>query len=181
MKTDKEGNPDQSKSRIVVLGNHKDKLWNKSQRYAPVLQYSSLRLLVSKAVGDRRVLHQGDCKHAFCNATLPDNDRLTVRPPVGDPGYDKDEYWYLKKTLYGLRRSPHHWYNAFTKVLTEMGLKASVHDPCPFDGIIDPQDDPTNPASVIADLSTTQTMERRASSSLCRHIRRRLCVLLGRS
>ena len=34
VKTDNKGNPDRSKSRIVVLGNHEDKLW-KSQRYAP--------------------------------------------------------------------------------------------------------------------------------------------------
>ena len=92
VKSDKDGHPDRSKSRIVVLGNHEDKLWDKSQRYAPVLQYSSLRLLVSKTIGDRRVLQQGDCKNAFCNATLPEDERLAVRPPAGDPGYDKDEY-----------------------------------------------------------------------------------------
>ena len=38
-----------------------------------------------------------------------------------------------------------------------MGLKVSVHDPCLFDGIVDPQDDPTDPASLITDLFTTQT------------------------
>ena len=94
VKTDKEGNPDRSKSCIVVLGNHEDTLWNKSQRYAPVLQYSSLCMLVSKAVSDRRVLQQGNCKNAFCNAILPEDERLAVRPPAGDPGYAKDEYWF---------------------------------------------------------------------------------------
>jgi hypothetical protein len=155
VKSDKDGNPDRSKSRIIVLGNHEDKLWNKSQRYAPVLQYSSLRLLVLKAVGDCRVLQQGNCKNEFCNATLPENERLAVCPPAGDPRYDKDEFWYLKKTLYGLRRSPHHWYNAFTEVLTSMGLKASVHDPCLFNGVVDPQVDPQDPTSVLADVSAT--------------------------
>ena len=97
---DKEGNPDRSKLRIIVLDNHKDRIYDKSKRYAPVLQYSSLWLLVLKSVGDKRVLQQGDCKNAFCNTTLPNDERITVRPPVGDPGYDKDEYWLLNKTLY---------------------------------------------------------------------------------
>ena len=85
VKTDKNGDPDRSKSRITILGNHENKLWAKSQHYAPVLQYSSLYLFVFKAVGNRRVLQQGDCKNTFYNATLPDNERLAVRPPVGDP------------------------------------------------------------------------------------------------
>ena len=56
VKTDKDGKPNRAKSRIVVLGNYEDRYYNKSQRYAPVLKYSSLRLLTSKAVGDKRVL-----------------------------------------------------------------------------------------------------------------------------
>ena len=90
IKHDKNGKPDRAKSRIVVLGNYEERVYSKSDRYAPVLKYSSLRLLTSKAVGDRRVLQQADCKNAFCNAILPDNERMAVRPPVGDPGYDKD-------------------------------------------------------------------------------------------
>ena len=56
VKTNKDDKPDRSKSRIVVLGNYEDRIYDKSKRYAPVLQYPSLQLLVSKAVSDRRVL-----------------------------------------------------------------------------------------------------------------------------
>ena len=76
-----------------------------------MLKYSSLRLLTSKAVGDKRILQQGDCKNTFCNATLPDNDVAVKRPLIGDPDFQEDAYWLLKKTLYGIRQSPHHWYN----------------------------------------------------------------------
>jgi hypothetical protein len=140
-KPDKDGKPHRAKSRIVVLGNHEDRYWSKSQRYAPVLKYTSLRLLASKAVECKRILQRGDCKNAFCQAYLPDDECTVVRPPVGDPGYAKDEYWLLKKTLYGLRRSPHHWYNMFTKILTEMGLKPSPHDPCVYTGVVNPGED----------------------------------------
>jgi hypothetical protein len=134
IKNDKDGNPCRAKSRIVVLGNYEDRYYSKSQKYAPVLKYSSLRLLTSKAVEHKRILQQGDCNNAFCHAKLPPDEQCAVRPPPGDPGYSKDEYWLLNKTLYGLRRSPHHWYNMFTKALRDMGLQQSVHDPCLFAG-----------------------------------------------
>eukprot|EP00956_Cyclotella_meneghiniana_P038057 scaffold148302_cov51-Cyclotella_meneghiniana.AAC.2 len=149
IKHDKDGNPVRAKSRIVVLGNHEDRIYDKSEKYAPVLKYSSLRLLVAKAVRAKRVLQQGDCKNAFCNAELPDDELTVVRPPVGDPGYAKDEYWFLKKTLYGLRRSPHHWYNMITDILKDIGLTPSPHDPCLFSGVVhstSPSPNPSNPS-----------------------------------
>merc|ERR1712197_61740 len=104
--------------------------YSKSQRCVPVLKYSLLRLLTSLSVGDRCTLKQGDCKNAFCNAELPDDKRMVVRPPVGDPAYHKDEFWLLRKTLYGLRRSRRHWYNMFTSVLRKIGLTPLAHSPC---------------------------------------------------
>lgn len=41
VKPDRDGKPHRAKSRIVVLGNHEDRLFSKSKRYAPVLQYDS--------------------------------------------------------------------------------------------------------------------------------------------
>jgi hypothetical protein len=109
IKHDKDGNPLRAKSRIVVLGIFEDRVYDKSQQYAPVLKYSSLHLLLAKAVRAKRVLQQGDCKNAFCNAKLPENELTVVQPPAGDPANQTDEFWLLKKTLYGLRRSPHHY------------------------------------------------------------------------
>jgi hypothetical protein len=115
VKPDKEGNPLRAKSREVVLGNFEDCYYTKSQHYMPVLKYSSLHLLCSKAIGDKRILQQGDCKNAFCHASLPADELTVVQPPVGDPGYSKDEYLLLNRTLYGLWCSPHHWFNMFTR------------------------------------------------------------------
>ena len=103
MKNDEDVKPLRAKSRIVVVGNFEDRLYQKSQRYAPVLKYSSLRLLIAKSLGDKCILQQGDFKKAFCNATLPDDEVTVIRPPIGDPDFQEDEYWLLKKTLYGIR------------------------------------------------------------------------------
>ncbi len=58
-----------------------------------------------------------------------------IRPPLGDPDAKPGEYWLLNKTLYGLRRSPKHWYNMASSALLDMGLTQSTHDPCLFHGV----------------------------------------------
>ena len=78
VKLDKDGRPSRAKSRIVVLGNFEDRYYEKNQKYAPVLRHSALRLLVSKAIEDKRILQQGDCKNAFCQEILPDDERMAI-------------------------------------------------------------------------------------------------------
>ncbi len=99
-----------AKSRIVVLGNRESRDCSKSDCFAPVLWFDSLRFLVSLSTQHRWPLTQGDCKNAFCQGILLPEETTIVRPPSGDPDASKDEYWLLLKTLYGLCRSPHHWY-----------------------------------------------------------------------
>ena len=106
IKRDEHLAPDRAKSHIVALGNLKNRVWQKNKKIAPVLQYSSLRLLTSMAVENCRRLKQGDCKNAFCNARLPDDKTTIIKPPSGDPDAKKDVFWLLQKTLYGLGRSP---------------------------------------------------------------------------
>ena len=40
----------------------------------------------------------------------------------------------MKKTLYGLRRSPQHWYKLASSALQEVGLTPCPHEPCLFTG-----------------------------------------------
>ena len=134
----------QAKSRIIVLGNHEDCLWSKSDRFTPVLCKDSLRFLISIAVQKRRALHQGDCKNAFCQGILPPEETSIVRPPSGNPDADPQEYWLLLKTLYGLRCSPRHWYDKINAILISIGLNPSLEDPCLYSGFIQ---DPSDPAS----------------------------------
>ena len=92
VKNHKYGKPLRAKSRIVVLENFEDRLYQKSQRYAQILKYISLRLLIAKAVGYKIILQKGDCKNALCNSTLPSNEVTVIRPPIGDPSFQEYEY-----------------------------------------------------------------------------------------
>jgi hypothetical protein len=50
--------------------------------------------------------------------------------------------------LYGLRRSPRHWYEKFNKILLSIGLTPSLEDPCLFTGFIH---SPNNPSGRVYD------------------------------
>ena len=132
VKKDKEGNPVRAKSRIVVLGNHENRVWTREDRYAPVLSSSAARLLVSMAVDDGCYLKQGDCKNAFCQPELPDDELCIVRPPIGCPNTKKGTYWKLNKTLYGLSRSAHHWYTLMDNLLKDIGFESMGQDRCVY-------------------------------------------------
>ena len=144
IKKDENLRPLRAKSRIVVLGNHEERVWKKSEKFAPVLRQDSLRFLTSMAVASRRPLRQGDCKNAFCQGILPPDEVTIVRPPSGDPDAAPDEYWLLKRTLYGLRRSPRHWFDKISAILRSIGLRPSLEDPCLYTGFIV---DPSNPSA----------------------------------
>jgi hypothetical protein len=100
IKPDEMLQPHCTKSRIVVLGNHKERIWTKSEKYAPVLCPDTLCLIVSMAVQQRHTLKQGDCKNAFCQSVLPPDEITIVKPPIGDPNMKKDEYWLLSHLIW---------------------------------------------------------------------------------
>ncbi len=85
IKKDKNLLPLRAKSCIVVLGNHKDRVWSKLDHFVPVLCSDSLRFLVSLAVERRCTLKHDDVKNAFCNGVLPPEEVTIVRPLLSDP------------------------------------------------------------------------------------------------
>ena len=141
MKDEKDVKPLHAKSLIVAPVNFEYILYQKSQRYAPVIKYSYLRLLTTKSVGYKRIVQQGDFKNSFCNTKLLDDEFTVIRPTISHPSFQDDEYWLLIITLYGLRRSLHHWYNMIKGILLKMVLNDSPHNPCLIYGVL------TNPYS----------------------------------
>ena len=129
IKPDMDGNPRRAKSYIVGFGNLKRRIWSREDKYAPVLSSTASRLPVSMAVDDGCKLKQVDCKNAFCNGILPDDEICIVKPPSGCPQSSPGTFWKLNKTLYGLTSSAHHWY---TKILyhlkDDMGFDPMDHD-----------------------------------------------------
>ena len=166
--------PFELRYRIVVLGNLEQCYWSKSDTYAPVISQLSLRLLVSLAVERRCLLKQGDCKNAFCHPTLPADEVVVVKPPHGCPLSPPGTFWRLTKTLYGLRRSPRHWYTCFRDVLLGMGLQQCAHDPCLFFGTPIPGSPPIYVGIYVDDFayfSVSHDIEQWFEAAVAAHLR----------
>ena len=142
IKKDGEGNPVRAKYRIVALGNMDPHPWSKQDCFAPVLSQMELRLLISIAVKLKTLPKSGDVSQAFVQSNLPPNETYICRPPVGCPITPKNSYWQLLKTLYGLKRSPKHWYELAKKILLEIGFQQCKHSPCIFIGQLIPRQAP---------------------------------------
>ena len=97
-----------------------------------------VRLLLAIAVKHKRILKQGDVKQAFVQSILPDNEIYVAKPPPGCPYTPPHTYWLLKRSLYGLRRAPCHWFEKATKISKNIGLTPCPHAPCLFTGNIKP-------------------------------------------
>lgn len=95
-----------------------------------------LCFLVALAVEKKRIPKTGDVAQAFCQSSLPKDENYVCCPPNNCPLTDKGLYLKLKKTLYGLRRSPRHFYNLAKKTLKSVGLRAHPSSPCLFSGIL---------------------------------------------
>jgi dUTPase len=136
IKYDGDGKPNRAKYRIVALGNLDPHTWTKSDCFAPVLSQLELRFLTALAVRKRCIPKTGDVTQAFCQSSLPPDEHYICRPPPGCPITPPNSYWRLKKTLYGLKRSPRHFYMLARKLLLQLGLKQHPTSPCIFYGSI---------------------------------------------
>ena len=132
----KNGYPDRVKSRIVVLGNRQSTQFSPHDTYAPVISQNQFRCLLSLAIKHKRKLKQGDVKNAFCNGILPQDEIVVVTPPKGCPLSRPNSMWRLRKTLYGLRRSPLHWFQNISAFFNSIGLQSHPNSPCVFAGTI---------------------------------------------
>ena len=142
IKKDGQGNPSRAKYRIVALGNLDHNNWTKQECFAPVLSQMELCLLISIAVKKRCIPKSGDITQAFCQSFLPPDEYYILKPPPGCFLTPPNMYWKLRKTLYGLKQSPCHFYDLACKLLKQLGLKSHPSSPCLFSGVIVPNQPP---------------------------------------
>jgi deoxyuridine 5'-triphosphate nucleotidohydrolase len=162
IKYDGNGNPDRAKYRIVALGNLDPHSWSKSECFAPVLSQFELRFLVALAAQNKCIPKTGDVNQAFCQSCLPDDEVYICKPPPGCPISPPNSYWKLKKTLYGLKRSPRHFYELAKKILLEIGLQQHPTSPCIFFGTLIPGEPPLYLGLYVDDFcyfSTSRAVE----------------------
>ena len=102
------------------------------ETYAPVVQWTTVRLLLILEMLLGLKSKQGDVTAAFLHADLDDNEKMFVRMPQG---FRKEgKFLKLNKTLYGLRQSPRMFWKYLTQAMKDCGMQVSKLDPCLFVG-----------------------------------------------
>jgi len=97
VKHDKDGKPDRAKSRIVVLGNFEERMYSKSDRYSPILKYSSLRLLTAKQSETNASSNRQTAKMHFAMLTFLKTRKWPSAHRLGILATTKMNFGYLKR------------------------------------------------------------------------------------
>ena len=107
------------------------------ETYAPVVQWTTIRLMFILEVLLGLKSKQGDVTCAFLHSDLGPGETVYVNMPLGFNSKSKNgkrQVLKLNKTLYGLRQSPRAFWKYITEKLESCGLKQSKFDPCLFIG-----------------------------------------------
>ena len=74
---------------------------------------------------------QCDITAAFVHSVLPPEEQLYVHQPRGFV-QGSNCVLKLRRSVYGLRQAPQHFFHYLSERLQQQGLKPSDHDPCLF-------------------------------------------------
>jgi hypothetical protein len=116
------------KARFCVRGDQQIEGIDFFDTYAPVVSWSTVRLLLILSVLLGLATKQVDYTLAFVHADLKDDVYVRMPRLFERPGY----VYKLKKSLYGLRQAPLNFFLYLKEGLEARGFKQSTYDPCLF-------------------------------------------------
>ena len=119
------------KARLCVRGDLQVAGSDYFETYAPVVQMSTVRLMLTLAVRNDFVTKQVDYSNAFVQAEL-DTDVFVSLPPGVTMSDGSSSVMHLRKSLYGLKQAPLKWYEKLRDSLLQRGFKQSKQDQCLF-------------------------------------------------
>ena len=120
------------KARFCARGDQQIEGVDFFETYAPVVQWTTIRLMLILEVLLGLKSKQGDVTAAFLHAKLPEDEEVYVAMPQGFQQQGK--CLRLRRTLYGLRQSPRAFWKYLVEKMESCGMKQSSLDPCLFVG-----------------------------------------------
>lgn len=120
------------KARLVAKGFTQKYGIDYQETFAPVVRYSTIRMLFAIAAEYNLDIDQLDVKTAFLNGDLHEN--VFMDQPEGFIIKGKENKVYkLNKSIYGLKQSAKCWYDKINTVLTKkMSFQRSSVEPCVY-------------------------------------------------
>ena len=136
IKQGKEPGRVQYKARYVAKGYSQVHGVDYDETFSPTTRFTSIRVLLQKAVNDSLYLHQMDVKGAYLNAPI-DKDIFLQQPPgYEQTGEDGTQLTcHLHKSLYGLKQSGRNWHKTLTDFLKLQDFTANENDSCIYNHI----------------------------------------------
>jgi len=128
-----DGTPRKFKARLCVRGDKQTEGVDYFEKYAPVVSWSTVRMLMTLTARENLKTRLVDFTNAFAQATLKENVYVEL-PTMFDSPNGPEMVLKLNKSLYGLVQAPLSWYNHLSKGLEEVGFEQSDNDPCLFFG-----------------------------------------------
>jgi hypothetical protein len=107
------------------------------ETYAPMIQWTTIRLMFVLEILLGLKPMQGNFTCAFLHVNLEENKKVYINVPMGFAQYGKNgkkKFLKLKKTLYGLCQSCRASWKYITVKFEECALEKSKFDPCIFIG-----------------------------------------------
>ena len=119
------------RSRFCVRGDQQEYGVNYFETFAPVIQWSTIRLVLILILTQNWTTRVIDYTNAFPQANI-DTDIYVEMPALFGSKDGSDKVLKLKKSLYGLKQNPRTFYQHLNQGLINRGWTASTIDPCLF-------------------------------------------------
>ena len=98
-----------------------------SDTFSPIAKMTPVRLFISLAATYNWDLHQLDIKNVFLYGDLQEEVYMEQPPRFVAKG-EIGRVCRLRKSLYGLKQSPHAWFGKFSQAVEESGMQKSKSD-----------------------------------------------------
>jgi hypothetical protein len=123
--------PPRFKARLVAKGFSQIPRIDYNDAFSIVVKHSSIRTFLSIIAMQDLELEQLDGNTAFLHGEL--EEEIYMDQPEGFMVHGKENFvCKLKKSLYGLKKSPRQWYKRFDSFMISNGFKKSRYDRCVY-------------------------------------------------
>ncbi len=120
------------RSRLTAKGYSQQRGINFDETYAPTARFESICVILLLATVYGWDFSGIDIENAFVEGTLSETIYMMLPEDVFRNPDGSSVIVRLLKTLYGLKQASRVFYKMIVKILLELGLKPTLHDPCIF-------------------------------------------------
>ena len=120
------------RSRLTAKGYSQQQGVNYDETYAPTARFESICVILLLVTVHGWDFSGIDIENAFVEGTLSETIYMMLPEDVFRNPDGSSVIVRLLKTLYGLKQASRVFYKMIVKILLELGLKPTLHDPCIF-------------------------------------------------